>query len=165
VAPKVSGKKLQARVADATIALDVHADGSVGIDGGSYAVEQIEPGVYLVTDGTRRWTVAVAGSPDERWVSVDGHTAIVEIASADSTSRKKTRGGGHDALMAPMPATVVKLLVEPGGLVAEGDTLIVLEAMKMELAVRAPRAGTVSKINCQVGELVQPGAALLELDA
>jgi biotin carboxyl carrier protein len=154
---------LQARFDDSAVTLVVQPDGRITIEDASFTVETIEPGVYRVGDGTRRWTVAVAGPPDERWISIDGQTSVVEI-SAGGSSRKKTRGGGQDLMTAPMPATVVKVLVEPGGHVAEGDTLIVLEAMKMELAVRAPRAGVISKVHCQVGELVQPGVALLELE-
>lgn len=159
----MTGATLQARFDDTSVTLVVQPDGRITIDDTSYAVETIEPGVYRVSDGARRWTVAVAGPADERWISIDGQSYLIEIA-AEGGSRKKTRGGGHDAMMAPMPATVVKLLVEPGGHVAEGDTLIVLEAMKMELAVRAPKAGVISKIHCRVGELVQPGVALLELE-
>ena len=67
-------------------------------------------------------------------------------------------------MTAPMPATVVKVLVEPGQAVAEGDTVLVLEAMKMELPIRAPRAGVVKAVHCAQGELVQPGVALVELE-
>jgi biotin carboxyl carrier protein len=63
-----------------------------------------------------------------------------------------------------MPATVVKVLVEPGARVVKGDTLLVLEAMKMELPVRAPRDGVVKSVACRQGELVQPGVNLLELE-
>ncbi len=158
----MTAAKLHARFNDTSVTLVVQTDGRITIDDAPYVVETIERGVYLVTDGTRRWTVAVAGPADERWISIDGQTFVVEMTT-EGRSRTKTRGGGHDAMMAPMPATVVKLLVEPGAHVAEGDTLIVLEAMKMELAVRAPRDGVVGKVHCQVGELVQPGIALLEL--
>jgi 3-methylcrotonyl-CoA carboxylase alpha subunit len=158
----VTSAKLQVRFNETSATLVVQPDGRISIEDLSYTVESIEPGVYLVSDGSRRWTVAVAGPADERWISVDGDTYVVEIAAAGG-SRKKTRAGGQDALMAPMPATVVKLLVEPGARVAEGDTLIVLEAMKMELTVRAPRDGVVGRILCHAGELVQPGIALLEM--
>ena len=67
-------------------------------------------------------------------------------------------------MMAPMPATVAKLLVAPGQSVAEGETVLVLEAMKMELPVRAPRAGVVKAVHCAQGELVQPGVALVDLE-
>jgi 3-methylcrotonyl-CoA carboxylase alpha subunit len=54
--------------------------------------------------------------------------------------------------------------VSPGDRVERGATLIVLEAMKMELPVKAGSAAIVASINCREGELVQPGAALIELD-
>jgi biotin carboxyl carrier protein len=63
-----------------------------------------------------------------------------------------------------MPSTVVSVNVSTGESVARGDVLVTLEAMKMELAVRAPRDGTVRRIACQPGELVQPGVPLVELD-
>ena len=63
-----------------------------------------------------------------------------------------------------MSATVVRIEVQPGAHVEPGDTLVVLEAMKMELPIRAPRAATVRAIHCIEGELVQPGTMLVELD-
>jgi 3-methylcrotonyl-CoA carboxylase alpha subunit len=66
--------------------------------------------------------------------------------------------------MAPMPATVVSLRAKPGDTVGEGDTLLVLEAMKMELPIRAPRAGIVKSVHCVEGELVQPGTNLVEIE-
>jgi 3-methylcrotonyl-CoA carboxylase alpha subunit len=63
-----------------------------------------------------------------------------------------------------MPATVVKVLVAPGQAVRHGDTLVVLEAMKMELPIRAPGDATVKAVNCREGELVQPDRALVELE-
>ncbi len=57
-----------------------------------------------------------------------------------------------------MPATVVKILVEPGAPVSKGDIVLMLEAMKMELPVRASRDGVVRAVLCKPGELVQPGS-------
>jgi 3-methylcrotonyl-CoA carboxylase alpha subunit len=62
-----------------------------------------------------------------------------------------------------MPAKVSAVLVEAGQHVGKGDVLLKLEAMKMELPVRAPHEGTVTAMLCQVGELVQPGITLVEL--
>jgi 3-methylcrotonyl-CoA carboxylase alpha subunit len=62
-----------------------------------------------------------------------------------------------------MPATVRAVLVEAGQTVARGETVVILEAMKMELPVRAPHDGVVKTIACQPGELVQPGTPLLEM--
>jgi 3-methylcrotonyl-CoA carboxylase alpha subunit len=66
--------------------------------------------------------------------------------------------------MSPMPATVVAIHAVPGQAVTEGETIIVLEAMKMELPIKAPRSGVVKAVHCAKGDLVQPGVNLLELD-
>lgn len=117
-------------------------------------------GVYRVTDRDRTWMVAVAGPPDNRWVWIDGRVVRLD---APSTGRSRGRTASNE-LSAPMPATVISVMVEAGASVARGDTLIMLEAMKMELAIRAPRDGAVKAIHCQPGELVQPGANLLDLE-
>ena len=76
----------------------------------------------------------------------------------------RNRPASHPGtLMAPMPATVVRIQTEIGKQVARGDTLLILEAMKMELPVRATSDGTVRAINCAEGDLVQPGVALIEM--
>jgi biotin carboxyl carrier protein len=83
--------------------------------------------------------------------------------SAKAGARRRRREGPGD-LAAPMPATVINITVEPGQRVSKGDVLIMLEAMKMELPIKAPRDATVKSIACRPGELVQPGVPLLELE-
>jgi acetyl/propionyl-CoA carboxylase alpha subunit len=68
------------------------------------------------------------------------------------------------ALHAPMPGTVLRVDVQEGQAVAAGEPLVVLEAMKMELAVSAPAAGTVTAVLVAAGDLVARGQALVELD-
>jgi len=62
-----------------------------------------------------------------------------------------------------MPATVVHVKVAAGDVVKRGDILIVLEAMKMELPVRAPGDGRVTAVHCEAGQLVQPDTSLIEI--
>ena len=116
-------------------------------------------GVFRVgTDPTRTaWGVV---SADARWVFLDGCVYVIE--SARAAGRPKTRAHGG-SLAAPMPATVSQVNVAVGDTVKAGDAVIVLEAMKMELLVRAPAAGVVKRLNCSVGELVQPGVPLLTI--
>jgi biotin carboxyl carrier protein len=97
---------------------------------------------------------------DTRWVFVDGR--VYEIHEPRPSARRRATGH-HGALTAPMPATVRRIAVAVGDTVKPGDSLIVLEAMKMELPVRATEAGTVAAITCREGELVQPGVPLIEL--
>jgi biotin carboxyl carrier protein len=89
--------------------------------------------------------------------------AVFEIAS-DGASGGRRRAQHHGSLTAPMPATVISVNVAPGDAVSRGDILIVLEAMKMELPVRAPGPGTVEAIHCRPGELVRPGVSLIDLN-
>ena len=62
-----------------------------------------------------------------------------------------------------MPARVSRILVQPGSPVKKGDPLVVLEAMKMELPVRAPADAVVTAVHCREGELVEADAVLMEL--
>ena len=88
----------------------------------------------------------------------DGEIYTVEI------SERRARATHHDhSLEAPMPGLVLKVLVEPGAEVQKGAQLVILEAMKMEHQVVAPRDGTVAAIHCREGELVQPGIDLVEI--
>lgn len=123
-------------------------------------VTSIGLGLYRVVDGTRAWTVAVAGPPDNRWVWIDGQVAKLD---PPAKGRARVRSASHD-LAAPMPATVVRVMVQPGAAVTRGDTLLMLEAMKMELPIRAPRDGVVRDIHCKTGQLVHPGVNLLDLE-
>ena len=114
------------------------------------------PGVARV-DGERVWVV---GSGRTRWVYLDGCVHVFEIEDGDAPRRARSHAG---SLAAPMPATVRQIRVKAGDVVHRGDTLIVLEAMKMELPIRAGADGTVAAIRCREGELVQPGVPLIEI--
>lgn len=74
----------------------------------------------------------------------------------------KAPAASSNALTATIAGTVVKVLVEDGQEVAEGDTLLVLEAMKMETEVTAPKAGTVAHVAVASGDAVQGGQVLVE---
>jgi biotin carboxyl carrier protein len=147
-----------------THTVDVHADGHVVVEGSDRTCMVLPVGEneYEVTDGERRHRVFVTGPPDAREVFIDGRVFRFQLTTA--SERRQKGGASHvDSLTAPMPATVVKVLVEPGREVRRGDTLIKLEAMKMELPVRAPHDGVVKAVRCREGELVQAGVRLLDL--
>jgi acetyl-CoA/propionyl-CoA carboxylase biotin carboxyl carrier protein len=82
---------------------------------------------------------------------------------------RRARGGtaaaaaGGDALTSPMQGTIVKIAVAEGDTVSEGDTIVVLEAMKMEQPLTAHKAGTVTGLTSQVGDVVTAGATICEL--
>jgi 3-methylcrotonyl-CoA carboxylase alpha subunit len=95
------------------------------------------------------------------WTAIDG---IVQVTVAPITgTRRRGRAAAAHGLEAPMPATVTRIVAAVGQRVAAGDVLVLLEAMKMELAIRAPHDGTVARVACEVGAIVQPGIPLVAL--
>ncbi len=139
------------------------ADGHVTVDDGApMTVVPAGPGTWRVTtDGVSR-RLWVTGPRDAPWIYFDGRV----YRPAEVRSGSAARPGARDdasALSAPMPATVREVRVKAGDRVEAGATLVVLEAMKMELIVRAPAEGTVRAVFCEQGELVQPGAPLVDL--
>jgi biotin carboxyl carrier protein len=125
--------------------------------------ERIGHGEWRVVVDGQTHRVLVAGPPDAPWIWHDGVVYRPEAARSSSTGPRGARRDATDGLAAPMPATVRAIAVAPGDRVTRGTTLVVLEAMKMELPIKAPADGTVVSLACRVGELVQPGVTLVEL--
>ena len=127
-------------------------------------MERVSDGVYRVDVDGRSEIVYVAGMPGDQWVFWNGRVYRGDLSETGRTRRGRARGHAAQALAAPMPATVIKVVAAAGQLVKKGDTIVVLEAMKMELPIRAPADGTVTAIRCREGELVQAEAVLVELE-
>jgi 3-methylcrotonyl-CoA carboxylase alpha subunit len=127
-------------------------------------VTPLGDGRFRVSDGERERTAWAAGPPSARWVFFDGRVYLV--SAAGSQDRGESRAAHDDmALASPMPATVASVNVAPAQTVARGDVLIMLEAMKMELPVRASSAGVITALHCFEGELVQPGIPLVTMES
>ena len=71
---------------------------------------------------------------------------------------------GEDKIVAPLPGTVVALLAEEGAKLEQGAAILTLEVMKMEQTLRAPFAGVLKLIKCKVGDIVQEGVELAEVE-
>jgi biotin carboxyl carrier protein len=126
-------------------------------------VARVGPGVYRVDADGRTHIVYVAGPAADPWAFCEGRTFHGEIHGSRAAEPSARRTGASQRLAAPMPATVVQVLVQAGATVTAGETLVVLEAMKMELPLRAPSDGVVAVVHCHEGELVGAGAVLVEL--
>ena len=129
-----------------------------------FHVTRLAEGVYRVERDGRSDLVYVAGPAGDRWAFSDGRVFRGDFRDRRERPRRSARVDGPQALTAPMPATVIKVLVQPGATVRKGDTILLLEAMKMELPIRAPADATVTAVHCRDGELVQPDTTLVELE-
>ncbi len=123
----------------------------------------------LVIDG--RMVVAhVARAGARIWLHLDGAVWVLErVAAASAAGRAQAPRAAPAAtphanrLVAPMPGRVLDLLCAPGDAVQAGQTLVLLEAMKMELRLAAPAAATVAALHVAPGAIVERGALLIEL--
>ncbi|MGH3464638.1 MAG: biotin/lipoyl-containing protein, partial [Kribbellaceae bacterium] len=116
-----------------------------------------------------RVTVEVGGKRIEVVLPAGlGASAAAAGGAAKKKPARRAAGGGRaaasgDALTSPMQGTIVKIAVEEGATVAEGDLVVVLEAMKMEQPLNAHKAGTVTGLTAEVGATVTAGAVICEL--
>jgi len=131
-----------------------------------------EPKVERVIDaeiGGRRWQVrlwlpeSLSGSGQQTAGSRPGPSTRPRRSAGSGSAGPATAGGPGGSVTVPMQGTVVKVLVAPGEEVAAGQTLCVLEAMKMENNIDAPVAGQVKAVNVVPGAAVAPGDVLFEI--
>jgi biotin carboxyl carrier protein len=116
----------------------------------------------IILDGKTRFKVNV-GKPNrdgESIVMAFGREATVSAAG----KKMKRAGGSAGSLTSPMPGKIFKIVKEVGSQVAKGETILILEAMKMEHSIRADKDGKVKKIMFKTGELVQGGVTLAEVE-
>ncbi len=137
-----------------------HAD----LEGDEYDVQVVRagPGFFHLRVGGLPVTVYWAVDGPRRWVAVGG--AVFELDKRTSLARRRPGEAGAEKLLrAPMPGQVRLVEVSAGEQVEEGQTLLVLEAMKMEIRIKAPYAGQVARVAVKVGETVAREQILLEL--
>ena len=119
-------------------------------------------------DDKSRISVEIDGNPrfahvskvgDKWWIHLDGEIYIISELEKGAKSLSKAEGG----LSAPMPGTVLDVMVTVGQRVREGQPLMTMEAMKMEHRIVAPKAGEVISIYFNQGDRVDMGSVLVEL--
>ncbi len=127
----------------------------------AFAVREVAEGTYVLEAGLRRETFHCVRAGDVFHLFWRGAVYRFEEETAAVRAAHRHVSGG---LEAPMPGRVIKLSVAPGDVVAKGDELLVVEAMKMENAIRAPRDGRVKSVAAALGEMVSPGVVLVEIE-
>ncbi|HAV78606.1 MAG TPA: hypothetical protein DCX53_14755 [Anaerolineae bacterium] len=114
----------------------------------------------LLIDG-ERVTAYVSSDKAKRWVTINGRTTLLTKSSGARRSGGKNEHSGE--LTAPMPGQVRAVNVSEGDAVTKGQTLIVLEAMKMEMKIQAPNDGVVKKMFVKQGQTVEREQILIDI--
>jgi 3-methylcrotonyl-CoA carboxylase alpha subunit len=135
---------------------------SVGDRTFAFAASTVNDGEFdLILDGVKSQIVAV----------IEGHELYLRTRNGrfdlhwvDPFGGDDEEQVGEDKIVAPLPGTVVALLAEEGATLEKGAPILTLEVMKMEQTLRAPFAGVLKAIKCKVGDIVQEGVELAEVE-
>ena len=124
-------------------------------------VSEAGPGYRSLRIGTTSHELGVERDGDAYRVSFPGASVLVALAeAARGSATLAPREQGPSRVTAPMPGRIVRVLSSPGADVAAGQGLVVIEAMKMENELRAPRGGRLTELLVREGQAVEAGALL-----
>lgn len=142
-----NGKDYSATIGDKTLAIQVLASNHGKLD--------------LLIDG-QRVTAYVSSENSKRWVTINGQTVV--LTKSSGTKRSGHRQDHAGGLSAPMPGQVRSVAVSAGEAVKKGQTLLTLEAMKMEIRIQAPGDGKVKALHVKQGQTVEREQILIEVE-
>lgn len=137
---------------------------NVMLNNKSYDIElshHVDNTYFLKLDGIIH-QVKVYEMDGKKQVMVDGVPVILEKKGLKRAGGSAIQEG---SLVSPMPGKIFKVIKHAGESVAQGETVLILEAMKMEHAIKATKDGVIKKIYFKEGELVQGGIQLVELES
>ena len=167
--------KLAIEINGKNFALDLKRDGErvvaeVGERRYELTVREPERGVYLLFANHLVYECRVDSAEAQRGaatVKVGSNSYEVRLSDAKRLRSAQSSGAhssGQAKVVASMPGKVVRVLVERNALVEAGDGLVVVEAMKMQNEMKAPKSGTVVELHAEAGATVNPGDVLVVIE-
>lgn len=159
----VNGKKFGIEVTDS---------GNVIIDGNQveYSLSKVSEYSYLLKLGNRVYDVVINSRNNENfWFLIDGRYIETTVRTtlqerANDLMKLKQQQVHHDLIKAPMPGLILKVIKTEGEFVRQGESIIILEAMKMENDLRAPVSGIIKELRVKEGEAVEKDTVLLTIE-
>ena len=153
----LGGRRYRVEIQDSQVTIDGEPLGELEL------VSLNGNGLHMVRQDRRHIEVYLKSVPPDGFeVIVNGRPLPARVGLAGQRLRERT----HDrvgALTAPMPGAIVKVLVEPGQRVCQGEVLLVQESMKMQMQLRAPADALVTSVSVRMGDQVKKGDVLVEL--
>jgi acetyl/propionyl-CoA carboxylase alpha subunit len=146
--PAGSGKSFRADLGEKTVVVEI--------------IRAKDGKLELLIDGSHV-TAYVSKDGAKRWVTINGQTVV--LTKSTDRRHKSTRHDHASGLAAPMPGLVRSVNVHEDESVTKGQTLMVLEAMKMEIQIHAPQEGVVKKLFVKQGETVEREQILIEIES
>ena len=138
-----------------------------GGEAGELEIRRISEHELVLLDGDRIHRVQIARDGERLFVRIDGREVVLaEPNEGDGRAAGDEAGASGDGrrIVAPMPGKVIKVCVAAGEAVRKNQTLVIVEAMKMENEIKAASDGVVLKVDVAAGELVDAERVLVELE-
>ncbi len=147
---------------------DRRFDAGIAIAGSGYFEVSVEGMRYLISRFDGRWEIGGSSSA-ARLYAGDSRIGVLigrywEFSIADPLDRETSASKGVSIVRSPVPGEVRAVRVEAGATVAKDDEVAVVEAMKMEHAIKAPRVGTVAELFVEAGDQITEGAPILRFE-
>jgi biotin carboxyl carrier protein len=163
--------KIRAQVGDRTCDVTVSRDNGnlrIAVDGVERVVDahKLEADFYSILMDGRSYEVSVEARGSQYYVRHGAAERVVELTDPSRRARDEIRAvaAGPHNVVSVMPGRVARVLVSVGEQVEAGAGLVVVEAMKMENEITAPRPGRVSAVHVEAGRTVEAGAALVRIE-
>jgi biotin carboxyl carrier protein len=144
----------------------------IDVDGKIYKVDLMHTadGTFSILEGGHSYNIELVPRPDaKKYTAYTLYQSYdIEVIDAEARYLLNRNGNGFNSdentIFSPMPGKVVKVLVNEGDKVKEGETVIIISAMKMESEYKAPKDGTIKKINVKSEDTIEGNQVLIELD-
>ncbi len=146
--------------------IEIGKEGEVTVNGEPRHVDflSLGPSLYSLITDNRSFQVVVEGESGHYDVLMNGHLHETQVLDERALLMAQRRGGlssGSGEINSPMPGLIVGVLVEVGQTIEAGQTVVILESMKMQNELKTPVAGVVESVTCEVGQTVDKSARLV----
>ena len=146
--------------------IEIGNDGTVTVNGEPRNVDflSLGPALYSVITDNHSLEVVIDGASGQYEVLMLGHlyeAQVLDERALMMAQRRGTLSSGSGEVHSPMPGLIVDVTVEVGELVAPGQTVVILESMKMQNELKSPIDGVVESIHCSAGQTVNKSALLI----
>lgn len=148
--------------------VEILNDGQVMVNGNLHEVDFLgmEESLYSIIQNDKSYEIAIEEERGRYELQLEGRLYEATVLDQRALLMAQRKGGltiGSGEVSSPMPGLIVEVMVAVGDEVAQGDTVIILESMKMQNELKAPRDGIVQTVNCQDGQTVDKGDLLINI--
>ena len=162
--------KYVAIINDQQYEIEIDNSGRVLVNGEARDVDFLNLGgsLFSVITENRSYEAVIDDDEDKIAVMMTGRLFETQVLDERAMLMMQRRGAqptGSGEVHAPMPGLIVEVTTEPGAAVSQGDTLVILESMKMQNELKSPSDGLVSAIHVEAGQAVDKNELLLEIKA